>query len=111
MLTKKQFLMRNLHDIFDLNNSLDHSDHLDIAAECIMDGNIGSANEHLVEMLYGELASMMYEVQGNSFFRFTSLPKQKKGEGLSENPVLKDILTNSLTLSNPSKFNDPMDPI
>lgn len=78
MLTKKQFLMRNLHDIFDLNNSLDHSDHLDIAAECIMDGNIGSANEHLVEMLYGELASMMYEVQGNSFFRFTSLPKQKK---------------------------------
>lgn len=111
MLTKKQFLMRNLHDIFDLNNSLDHSDHLDIAAECIMDGNIGSANEHLVEMLYGELASMMYEVQGNSFFRFTSLPKQKKGEELSENPVLKDILTNSLTLSNPSKFNDPMDPI
>jgi len=54
--------MRNLHDIFDLNNSLGHSDHLDIAAECIMDGNIGSANEHLVEMLYGELASMMYEV-------------------------------------------------
>lgn len=103
-------MMRNLRDIFNMEESHAPSMHLDIALESAMDGNTNSMNEHLAELLYDELSQIPNRNSTNYAFRFTKIPRLI-GKTLEENPVILDILNNSLTLSNPSKFNDPMDPI
>ena len=103
-------MMRNLRDIFNIEESHAPSMHLDIALESAMDGNTNSMNEHLTELLYDELSQIPNRNNTVSAFRFTKV-SFKKNEAIEDNHVIHDILNNSLTLSNPSKFNDPMDPI
>lgn len=47
--------MKNLKDIFKINESENPSPHLEIAVESGMDGNSRSMQEHLIELLYDEL--------------------------------------------------------
>ena len=102
--------MRNLKDIFNLEESYAPSIHLDMALESAIDGNKNSMNYHLTELLYDELSQIPNSNNTNYAFRFTKIPRIK-GKTIEENPVVLDILNNSLTLSNPCAFNDPMDPI
>lgn len=102
--------MRNLRDIFNLEESYAPSIHLDMALESAIDGNKNSMNYHLIELLYDELSQIPNSNNINYAFRFTKIPSIK-GKTIEENPVVLDILNNSLTLSNPCAFNDPMDPI
>lgn len=101
--------MRNLKDIFKLEDSENPSWHLDVAQECAMDGNLGSMQYHLSELLYNEFAQIKSDGEMKQAFRFTKIPNI--GNTWEENPVIRDILNNSITLSNPLGFNDPMDPI
>ena len=50
--------MRNLRDIFNLEESYAPSMHLDIALECAIDGNKNSMNYHLTELLFEELSQI-----------------------------------------------------
>ena len=52
-----------------------------------------------------------YSVAELRVFRFTSIPEIEGCESFEANPIIKDILSDSLTFSNPVNFNDPMDPI
>lgn len=44
--------MKNLKDIFKINESENPSPHLEIAVESGMDGNSRNMQEHLIELLY-----------------------------------------------------------
>lgn len=50
--------MRNLKDIFNLEESYAPSIHLDMALESAIDGNKNSMNYHLTELLYDELSQI-----------------------------------------------------
>ena len=102
--------MRNLRDVFNLEESYAPSVHLDMALESAIDGNKNSMNYQLTELLYDELSQIPNSNNTNYAFRFTKIP-HIEGKTIEENPVVLDILNNSLTLSNPCAFNDPMDPI
>jgi hypothetical protein len=108
---KKKREMKNLKDIFKINESENPSPHLEIAVESGMDGNSRSMQEHLIELLYDELQQLNDDVKANKVFRFTSIPVIEECESFEANPIIKDILSDSLTFSNPVNFNDPMDPI
>lgn len=108
---KKEREMKNLKDIFKINESENPSPHLEIAVESGMDGNSRSMQEHLIELLYDELQKLNDDVKANKVFRFTSIPVIEGCESFEANPIIKDILSDSLTFSNPVNFNDPMDPI
>lgn len=103
--------MRNLRDIFMLKNSENPSPNLEIAMENAMDGNPGSMREHIVDLFYNEFSNIRNDSNEYKAYRFTSIPKIKGVKSIEDNPVLKDILSDSLTFSNPTNFNDPMDPI
>lgn len=103
--------MKNLKDIFMINESENPSPHLEIALEGGKDGNSKSMQEHLIELLYDELQQLNDDVKANKVFRFTSIPVIKECESFEGNPIIRDILSDSLTFSNPANFNDPMDPI
>lgn len=103
--------MKNLKDIFMINESENPSPHLEIALESGKDGNSKSMQEHLIELLYDELQQLNDDVKANKVFRFTSIPVIKECESFEGNPIIRDILSDSLTFSNPANFNDPMDPI
>lgn len=103
--------MKNLKDIFKINESENPSPHLEITVESGMDGNSRSMQEHLIELLYDELQQLNDDVKANKVFRFTSIPVIEGCESFEANPIIKDILSDSLTFSNPVNFNDPMDPI
>lgn len=107
---RKDDIIRNLKDIFDLYSSPCPSVHLEIAMESEIDGDKHCANDHLKELFYEELSELPVEDGIRSLFRFTSIP-QTKDTALVDNPVIKDIINSSITLSNPNDFNDPMDPI
>lgn len=91
--------MRNLRDIFVIEESDAPSMHLDIALESAMDGNKNSMNYHLTELLYDELSQIPNRSNTVSAFRFTKV-SFKRNEAIEENHVIHDILNNSLTLSN-----------
>lgn len=103
--------MKNLKDIFMINESENPSPHLEIALESGKDGNSKSMQEHLIELLYDELQQLNDDVKANKVFRFTSIPVIKECESFEGNPIIRDILSDSLTFSNSANFNDPMDPI
>lgn len=103
--------MKYLKDIFMINESENPSPHLEIALESGKDGNSKSMQEHLIELLYDELQQLNDDVKANKVFRFTSIPVIKECESFEGNPIIRDILSDSLTFSNPANFNDPMDPI
>ena len=105
--------MRNLNDIFNLYDSDKCSSNMDIAIESLMDGDSGYAHDHLVDLLYDEILQIENQVKGRSFYRFNSIPTLGKDEkvDIEKDPVINDVLNNSLTFSNPDNFNDPMDPI
>lgn len=97
-------------DIFCLYESGAVSPHLDIAIESEIDGNSEAAHNHLTELFYEELKALPLETKTRQLFRFSAIPNIKDVDFV-HNPLIKDIRNGSLTLSNPKKFNDPMDPI
>ena len=101
--------MRNLKDIFKIDESSGVSFNLDVACESIMDGDIGSACYHLRSLLFEEFQTISSDSLPKTLCRFTSIP-DKEGE-IDENPIMQDIRENKITISNPDRFNDPMDPI
>lgn len=101
--------MRNLKDIFKLYESDGVSFHLDIANESVMDGDMGSACNHLRSLLFEEFQAIGSDALPKTLCRFISIPNLKCE--IDENQVIQDIKNNRVTLSNPYNFNDPMDPI
>lgn len=95
--------MRNLKTIFNVDNP---TFHMDVAMEGIHDGDYGSAYSHCIEQLFEEFRELPQMTGTHRLLRFVSIPK---GEG--REPLLQDITRNRITLANPKKFNDPMDPI
>lgn len=87
--------MRNLRDVFSLEESYAPSVHLDMALESAIDGNKNSMNYHLTELLYDELSQIPNSNNTNYAFRFTKIPRIE-GKTIEENPVVLDILNNSL---------------
>lgn len=98
--------MRNLQTMFLLQESEDPHYDLDIAMESIMDGNAYDTHFHMLRLIYDELSQIPDEKTPCSFLRFSGIANKK---GYKE--LKKDIQLGRLTLSNPFKFNDPMDPI
>lgn len=98
--------MRNLQTIFILEESMDSCVDLDMVVEAIMDGNAQSAHDHMLRLLHTELSQISSEFLPKSYIRFCGLSNSK---GYDE--IKTDIQNNRITLSNPFKFNDPMDPI
>lgn len=82
---------------FKINESENPSPHLEIAVESGMDGNSRSMQEHLIELLYDELQQLNDDVKANKVFRFTSIPVIEGCESFEANPIIKDILSDSLT--------------
>lgn len=114
--------LRNLNDIFDINTSEQVATELDFAYESVLDGDSSPAKEHLANLFYNEL-KFFDEYRGSRIlFRFAGLKdieevykdanstKEKRRQA-EEDPVIADIRSNALSLSNPLYFNDPMDPI
>lgn len=67
---KKEREMKNLKDIFKINESENPSPHLEIAVESGMDGNSRSMQEHLIELLYDELQKLNDDVKANKVLNF-----------------------------------------
>ena len=103
--------MRNLRDIFLYNDSQELNFELDVALENIMDGNIGSAYYHINNLILEELNLLPKQTNVRELYRFVGFPPLRRGKDISENQVIKDIREGRITLGNPMKFNDPMDPI
>lgn len=72
--------MKNLKDIFMINESENPSPHLEIALESGKDGISKSMQEHLIELLYDELQQLNDDVKANKVFRFTSIPVIKEND-------------------------------
>lgn len=72
--------MKNLKDIFMINESENPSPHLEIALESGKDGNSKSMQEHLIELLYDELQQLNDDVKANKVFRFTFIPVIKEND-------------------------------
>lgn len=96
--------MRNLKEIF--LPETDSNPEYDMAYEGIKDGDSASAHEHLISQFISELSELPNEYPDGKLLRFCGL---QGFEGYDA--ILKDILENRITLSNPMRFNDPMDPI
>lgn len=118
----KKHTLRNLNDIFDISDSKHVASDLDIAYESVMDGDSGPAKEHLANLFYDELKCADEYKGPRVLFRFAGLTDieeicketktaKEKREKAEKDFVITDIRNNAITLSNPSKFNDPMDPI
>lgn len=113
---KKHSLL--LNDFLETNNLENcKSPWLELAIESIMDGNSPShILYHLDNLLYEAFETIPRDNQERHLLRFTSFPLQKdvNGKELEWNesrcPIIKDIKNNTITLSSPSGFNDPMDP-
>ena len=104
-------IMRNLRDIFLYNDSQELNLELDVALENIMDGNIGSAYYHINNLILEELNLLPKQTDVRELYRFVGFPPLRRGKDISENEVIKDIREGRITLGNPMKFNDPMEPI
>ena len=122
MMSFKNVTFRNLNDIFDINDSEHVTPDLDIAYESVIDGDSTPAKEHLANLFYNELRCVDEYKGPKVLFRFAGLTEieeicketntaNEKREKAEKDYVITDIRNNAVTLSNPSKFNDPMDPI
>lgn len=96
--------MRNLKEIFSTENP---NTQLDIAMESLIDGDPGPAFDHCIELLFQEFSEFPLIDAPLRLYRFVGIPS--KGEG--REAIMTDISSNRITLGNPGKFNDPMDPI
>ena len=100
--------MRNLNDIFILNETNQNSWQLDVAVEGLIDGDSSSVYDHLISLLYEEVSKINnYTKMPTSLFRFSGLPVLKDGT----KPVINDIVNGALSFARPKVFNDPLDPI
>ena len=107
-----------LNDFLETNNLEDcKSPCLELAIESIMDGNTPPhISYHLDNLLYEVFETIPRDNQERHLLRFTSFPPQKDVNGNelewdeSRCPIIKDIKNNTITLSSPKGFNDPMDP-
>lgn len=98
--------MRDLQTIFILENSKSPHADLDITAEALLDGNAQEAHLHMLRLIHDELSQISSEQLPKSYMRFCGC---SNSVGYEE--IKKDILNKRITLSNPFRFNDPMDPI
>ena len=104
--------MRNLNDIFKFNTSNKKDIELELAVESIMDGDSWPAYEHITELIFKEISQIPTEHKiPKKLYRFVNLKTLDKGTEKERKPVIEDLTKNSITLSNPNNFNDPMDPI
>lgn len=100
--------MRNLNDIFILNETNHNSWQLDVAVEGLIDGDSLPVYDHLIGLLYEEISKIKNSTKmPTSLFRFSGLPILKDGT----KPVINDIVNEALSFAKPKVFNDPMDPI
>lgn len=51
----------------------------------------------------------LYQKKNQLLFRFSGFPNSQ--DNAKNDPVIRDIVTDSITVSNPKNFNDPMDPL
>lgn len=114
MKMKTQIVLR-LIDMLDTNNLGDNQfPEFELALENVIDGNIGtSAMYHIDNLLYDAIAMLPKLEKEQSLFRFFRFKEPEKplkwnGESCF---IMKDILNNDITLSDPTAFNDPMDPL
>lgn len=98
--------MRDLETIFCLQESGSPSFHLDVAEEAILDGNFGTAYIHTLDLMHEEMSQLQNESLPRTYLRFSGLSSDKGYEEIKE-----DIKSGRITLSNPFKYNDPMDPL
>jgi len=103
--------MRNLRDIFLYDETDSMNLELDVVRECIMDGNFGSAFNHVKGLVREELGWLPKDNSKRFLYRFVGFPPTRRGKDISENEIIKDIRDGRITLSNPMTFNDPMDPL
>ena len=104
--------MKNLNDIFNVDTSKGNNSQLEIARKRLMDGDSGSAYEHLMDLLYDELYELpVYDGPPMNLYRFAKLVVLNKGTDNECKPITNDIKKNCLTFGDPNNFNDPMDPI
>ena len=104
--------MKNLNDIFNVVSTKGINSQLKIARERLMDGDSGSAYEHLMNLLYDELSELpVYDGLPMNLYRFAKLVVLNKGTDNECKPITNDIKNNCLTFGDPKNFNDPMDPI
>ena len=104
--------MKNLNDIFNVDTSKGINSQLESARELLMDGDYGSAYEHLMNLLYDELSELpVYDGLPMNLYRFAKLVVLNKGTDNECKPITNDIKNNCLTFGDPKNFNDPMDPI
>lgn len=99
--------MRNLYDIFTPDAMREHGNaKMELAYDSIRDGDRSSAKSHIQELLLDELIKLPNDIKDMSLFRFAGISKET-----ALNALKQDIERNQITLSAPSNFNDPMDPI
>lgn len=80
---------------------------LDMALENVMDGNIGASALGQLDNLYYEVFQLIPKCENERhLFRFSGISSDNSWNGL-----VSDIENNAITLSSPSRFNDPMDPL
>lgn len=103
--------MKNLDDIFNINNENYNNFHLEVAIESLMDGNSGPAYEHLKELLFNEISEIPTDEKSINLYRFVKLTTLNSNTENEIKPVIEDIKKGALTFGNPKNFNDPMDPI
>lgn len=98
--------MRNLKTIYLLQESDSPNPELGIAAESVQDGDLSWAHEHLLRLMFTELSHLHNEQTPVTLLRFIGVSSPQSYEGVKE-----DLQQGRITLTNPFKFNDPMDPI
>ena len=100
--------MRNLNDIFILNETNHNSWQLDVAVEGLIDGDSWPVYDHLISLLFEEISEINnYTKMPTSLFRFSGLAVLDDGT----KPVINDIVNEALSFAKPKVFNDPLDPI
>lgn len=102
-----KLLLKDFLETTNIENSV--YDRLDVAIECVMDGNLGSAMFQMDAICNDVFEAIPKITKEKSLFRFTGFPDKIWKADVC--PIISDIKNNSITLSSPKKFNDPMDPL
>lgn len=99
-----------LKELFDIDEPW-YNGETDMALESIMDGDIHIGKNRLCDIIYDQFQPNSNMDSERVLMRFTSFPIVKDVEDCRNNPIIKDIQNNKITLSAPANFNDPMDPL
>lgn len=99
-------IMHNLQNIFLYNKTEYINPELDLAIEALKEGNSETAHEHMLNLIRDEINDLPNEPCTGPFLRFCNISNAK-----GYNELKQDIKNGRITLSNPYKFNDPMDPL